>query len=59
MSQSLILIDALSSACWEKRKKKEREKKKTNGWGAFSPGLDMPCWLWCMGFSQLLGTIKG
>jgi hypothetical protein len=23
------------------------------------PGLDMLCWLWCAGFSGLLGAIKG
>jgi hypothetical protein len=28
MSQSLILIDALSSACWGKKRKGEKEKKK-------------------------------
>jgi hypothetical protein len=46
MLQSLILIDALSSACWEK-------KKERNGWGTFFPGLDTPCWLCCQGFSWL------
>jgi hypothetical protein len=28
MLQSLILIDALSSACWEKKEKKRKEKKR-------------------------------
>jgi hypothetical protein len=39
MSQSLILIDSLSSAFWVKEeKKKEREREK---WpGAFFPGLE-------------------
>jgi hypothetical protein len=50
MSQSLILIDALSSACWEKKK---------NSHGAFFTGSDTPCWLCCTGFLQLLDTIKG
>jgi hypothetical protein len=27
MLQSSVLIDALSSACWEKKKKREREKE--------------------------------
>jgi hypothetical protein len=36
MSQGLILIDSLSSACWEK--KRERKKKKEEKWpsGFFS-----------------------
>jgi hypothetical protein len=48
MLQSLILIDAMFSACWEKRKRKEKI-----GLGLFSPGqrLDTPCWLCQMGFS--------
>jgi hypothetical protein len=33
MFQSLILIDALSSACWEKKKRKEKEK-----WPGWSGG---------------------
>jgi hypothetical protein len=33
MWQSLILIDALSSACWE-------EKKKKHSQGLFPPGLE-------------------
>jgi hypothetical protein len=33
VSQSLILIDALSSACWEKEKKKEEMAR-----GLFSQG---------------------
>jgi hypothetical protein len=36
MSQSLILIDVPSSACWEKKKKKKKAR------GLF-PGLDMLC----------------
>jgi hypothetical protein len=41
MSQCLILIDALSSVCWEtkekKREKQEKVKKeKRNNWGLFS-----------------------
>jgi hypothetical protein len=54
MSQSLILSDR-SAACWEKKK----EEKRRNGQGAFFPGQDMPCWLCHMGFSWLLGAIKG
>jgi hypothetical protein len=37
MLQSLIFIDALSSACWDKKKKREREREKDPG--ASSPGL--------------------
>jgi hypothetical protein len=36
MSQSLILIDALSFVCWEKKEKKE-EKKRNKWLGAFGP----------------------
>jgi hypothetical protein len=43
----LILIEALSSACWEEKKKKERE---TAGGRAFFPVLDTPCWLFHAGF---------
>jgi hypothetical protein len=53
MLQNLILIDSLSSACWEKG------KKERNGRGAFFPGLDIPCWLCQVGFLQLLGASKG
>jgi hypothetical protein len=53
MLQSLILIDALSSACWEK------EKIRRNGWGTFFLGPDTPCWLCQVEFSWLLGAIKG
>jgi hypothetical protein len=46
MSQGLILIEVLSSACWEKneKKRKKRKEKQPVG-GAFSPGpeLDMHC----------------
>jgi hypothetical protein len=58
----LILIDALSSACWEKKKKKKkREKEKITAGGLLSQGLrpDTPCWLCLAGFLQLLGAIKG
>jgi hypothetical protein len=54
MSQSLILIDVLSSAC---REAKRKEKRKAGM--LFFPGLDMPCWLCHMGFLQLLDAIKG
>jgi hypothetical protein len=37
--QSFILIDALSSACW-KKKKRERNRQ-----GAFFHGSDMTCWI--------------
>jgi hypothetical protein len=52
MSQSLILIDALSSAYWEKEKKR-------NDQGLFSPGRHMSCWLCHTGISWLLGAVKG
>jgi hypothetical protein len=58
MWQSLILIDALSSAYWEKFKKKKERKEKRNGQGALFPGPDMPGWLCCVRFLQLLGAIK-
>jgi hypothetical protein len=35
------------------------EEKKRNSQEAFVPGLDMPFWLCCMGFLQLLGAING
>jgi hypothetical protein len=52
MLQSSVLIDALSSACWE-------GKKDRNVQGAFFPGQDMSCWLNCVVFLWLLGAIKG
>jgi hypothetical protein len=57
MSQSLILIDALCSAYWEKKIKKK--KKETAGGLFFPPRPDTPCWLCQVGFSQLLGAIIG
>jgi hypothetical protein len=51
MSQSLILIDALSSACWEEKKKRDSQE-------AFFLGWDMPCWLCHVGFLWLLEAIK-
>jgi hypothetical protein len=37
MLQGLILIDALSSGCWEKKEKKKKdEKEKRSGWRLFS-----------------------
>jgi hypothetical protein len=71
MLQSLILIDSLSSLCWEKKekkiekvKKRERERERErerNGQGLFSQGqrLNMPCWLCWARFLQLFSTIKG
>jgi hypothetical protein len=56
MLQSLILIDTLFSACWEKNLKK---RETARGLFSFFPGWDMPCWVSCMGFSWLLGAIKG
>jgi hypothetical protein len=35
---------------------RKREKKKWSG--AFFPGLDMPCWRFCVAFSLLLDAIK-
>jgi hypothetical protein len=57
MLQSLILIDVLSSACWEKKKKKRKEI----AMGIFSQGQrpDMLCSLGQVGFLWLLGAIKG
>jgi hypothetical protein len=52
MLQSSILIDALSSACWENNKER-------NGHRSFFPGLNIPCWLCHAGFLQLLGAIRG
>jgi hypothetical protein len=45
MLQSLILIDALSSACWEKKKKKKEKRP-----GAFFP--------WVRGQTQLSGYAR-
>jgi hypothetical protein len=56
MSQSLILIYALSSAGWEKGKKKKRKEKWLRVF--FSPGLGMPCWLCHLGFLWLSGAVK-
>jgi hypothetical protein len=53
MSQGLILIDALSSACWELKKKKRIFH------GDFCPGWDTLYLLCFTGFSQLLDAIKG
>jgi hypothetical protein len=58
MSQSLILIDGLSSVCWKIRKKK-REREREIGQEVFFPELDMPYWLCHPGFSQVLGAVKG
>jgi hypothetical protein len=55
MLQSLILIDALSSACREK--KREREIAGRLFSQCWRP--DTHCWLCCVGFLQLLGAIKG
>jgi hypothetical protein len=57
MSQGLILIDALSSICWEKNEKKRKEEQLE----AFFPGPkpDKPCWQFQVGLSWLLGAIKG
>jgi hypothetical protein len=49
MLQSLILINALSSAFWEE-KKQQRD--------FFFPGLVIPCWLCGMEFLWLLDAIK-
>jgi hypothetical protein len=54
MSQSLILIDVLSSAFWE-----EKRKEKRKAGMLFFPRLDLPCWLCHMGFSRLSHAIKG
>jgi hypothetical protein len=59
MLQGLILIDALSSACWEKKGKK---KEKRSNQGHFFPQgwrLDTPCWLCQARISWLVGAIKG
>jgi hypothetical protein len=48
MLQSSILIDVLSFAHWEKKKK----EKKGNDQGTSFPGPDIPCWLCCMGFCE-------
>jgi hypothetical protein len=57
MSQSLILIDELSSACWEKET--TTTKKRSDHGGFFYQGPDTPCWLCHAGFLWLLGAIKG
>jgi hypothetical protein len=59
MSQSLILIDILSSAFGEKKRKEKERKKKEIPPFSFFPRLDMTCWLYCTGFSRLLDAIKG
>jgi hypothetical protein len=54
MVQSFILIDALSSACWEKKRKEKRP-------GALHPGPEAKHALLAVpdGILQLLGAIKG
>jgi hypothetical protein len=42
MAHSLILIDVLPSACWEKEKKEKRKEKWPEGI-FFQSGPDMPC----------------
>jgi hypothetical protein len=37
----------------------EKNRKEKGPEGFFFPGPDTPCWLCCMGFSWLLGGIKG
>jgi hypothetical protein len=60
MSQDLILIDVLSSVCWEKNEKKKKIEKRSDQWAFFpGPEPDMPCWVCWARFSQLLGAIKG
>jgi hypothetical protein len=58
--QSLILINALSSACWEKKNKKRKENKEEEkaGVALFSPGPDMTCWLCYARFLWQLSAIK-
>jgi hypothetical protein len=58
MLQSLILFDTLQFCLMFYLLLVEREKKKKkNGQGAFFPQWDIPSWLCCVGFSQLLGAI--
>jgi hypothetical protein len=60
MLQDLILIGAISSACWEKNEKeKEKKKKKRSGWRLFPRAQARHSLLVCQpGFSQLLGALK-
>jgi hypothetical protein len=60
MLHNLILIDTLSSSCWEKKEKKKKKEKQPGGC-FFSQGwrLDTPCWLCWAEFSWLLGASKG
>jgi hypothetical protein len=51
----LILIDALSSSCWEEKKEREREIVR----GLFSQGWTCLAGCACAEFSWLLGAIKG
>jgi hypothetical protein len=54
MLHGLILIDALSSAYWENKK-----RKKKNSWGAFFPMAGHALLLVLHGIFTLLGVIKG
>jgi hypothetical protein len=56
MSQSLILIDALSSACWGK--KTQEKKKKTERESFYFPEPDTPFWLCCTGLSWWSSAIE-
>jgi hypothetical protein len=56
----LILTDTLSSAYWEKKKKKNKETKKTENLpgGFFLSGQTCPAGSAALGYSRLLGAIK-
>jgi hypothetical protein len=44
MSQSLILINALSSACWEEKKEKKKKEREKRPGGLFSPRTWLACY---------------
>jgi hypothetical protein len=61
MLQSLILTEALSSACWEKKEKKKKRERERSCQGLFFPVSEARHALLAVqcGFLQVLGTIKG
>jgi hypothetical protein len=58
MLQGLILIDALSSAYWKRKKKRKGKKREELPGGIFFPRETHPIGCAVPGFSQLLGAIK-
>jgi hypothetical protein len=52
MLQNLILIDALFSACWKRKKGKQKEEKGKTTRGLFPPGQTHPISCAMLGLSS-------